>query len=101
MPLTHAIAADPKQDDIRREGHLHGVRVDQTRRLRSGRTVPELDTSQQLVLATKVPAKWATCDLETGEVWMGSEKGWGRPSAEFMSELKHLFTNGIEMENSR
>jgi len=89
-----AIQEAAKKGEIRREGHLHWVRVDQTRRLKSGRAVQELDTTQQLVLDTKVPAKWAACDLETGEVWMGSQKGWVRPSAEFMSELRSLLVNG-------
>lgn len=89
-----AILEAAKKGDIRREGHLHWVRVDQTRRLKSGRTVPELQTTQQLVLDTKVPSKWAACDLETGEVWMGAEKGWVRPSAVFMSELKSLLSGG-------
>ena len=98
-PLADALAAAAvqgaaKKGEIRREGHLHWVRVDQTRRLKSGRAVPELEITQKLVLDTKVPSKWAACDLETGEVWMGAEKGWVRPSSVFMSELKALLSSG-------
>lgn len=94
-PRADALAAAviqeaAKKGEIRRDGHLHWVRVDNTRRLRSGRPVPELETSTHLLLDTKVPSKWAACDLETGEIWMGAEKGWVRPSAEFMADLKSL-----------
>lgn len=99
-PRADALAAAviqeaSKKGDIRREGHLHWVRVDSQRRLKSGRVVVELDTAKQLALETRVPSKWAACDLETGEIWMGAENGWVRPTAQFLAELKAMLASTI------
>ncbi len=63
---------------IQRHGHQHWIKVVQQRKLRSGRSVPELPATVDLVLTTRCPAKWLTLDLETGDVWAGSQSGWRR-----------------------
>jgi hypothetical protein len=73
---------------IRRDGHVHWARVASHRKSLGGRKLPELAVSMVLTLNTKVPTKWACVDLETGEVFMGTEKGLMRASAEFLGELK-------------
>lgn len=50
----------------------------QVRLLCSGRTVPELAQPIELSLTTRCPDKWLSLDLETGEVWAASDKGWRR-----------------------
>lgn len=77
-----------KESLIRRHGHVHWVRVASHRRSLTGRTLVELAAPISLSLHTKVPSKWACVDLETGEVWSGSEKGFVRASAEVLAELK-------------
>lgn len=65
-----------KAGSIQRHGHLHWVKVTKERKLLSGRTVPELETSMTLKLETRAPAKWVSVDLSTGEAWLGSQAGW-------------------------
>ena len=48
------------------------------RRLVDGSMVAEYRIAQPLVLDTKCPEKWVAVDLETGNVWRGSTKGWKR-----------------------
>lgn len=79
---------------VRREGHVHWQRVDFTRKTLEGRVVPELAAPMALTLNTKVPAKWASIDLETGQVYMGTERGWANASAEFLAELKTALKKG-------
>ena len=75
---------------IRREGHVHWARVASHRKTLGGRKLVELPAPMSLALHTKVPNKWACVDLETGEVWAGTEKGLVRASSEFLSELKPI-----------
>lgn len=63
---------------IRREGHLHWIKVGKGRRLVDGSVVAELPAAQTLSLDTKCPEKWLAVDLETGDVWRGSTQGWKR-----------------------
>lgn len=63
---------------IRREGHLHWIKVGKGRRLVDGSVVAELPASQTMSLDTRCPEKWLAVDLETGDVWRGSTKGWKR-----------------------
>lgn len=63
---------------IRREGHQHWIKVGQGRRLVDGSVVAELPATQALALDTKCPEKWLAVDLETGDVWRGTTKGWKR-----------------------
>lgn len=63
---------------IRREGHQHWIKVGQGRRLVDGSVVAELPASKALALETKCPEKWLAVDLETGDVWRGTTKGWKR-----------------------
>lgn len=69
-----------KAGSIQRHGHLHWIKVtgERVRKLRSGRTTPELDGVVNLSLSTHCPKKWVSVDLETGDVWVGSEAGWRR-----------------------
>lgn len=66
---------------IQRHGHLHWVKVSESRTLRSGRVVPEMADLAHLSLNTKCPEKWISIDLETGDVWVGSPTGWKRATA--------------------
>lgn len=75
---------------IRREGHQHWVKVGQGRRLIDGKLVPELPSCQKLVLDTKCPDKWLAVDLETGEVWRGSAKGWKRHAGQHRAAVSGL-----------
>jgi len=64
--------------EIVRHGHLHWKKVDSQRRLRNGKTVPELSGLSTLKVQTRCPEKWAAVDMETGEIWVGTPKGWSR-----------------------
>lgn len=66
---------------IQKHGHQHWAKVLHERKLRSGRAVPELAESLTLDLITRCPDKWVSIDLETGDVWAGSSKGWKRSTA--------------------
>lgn len=86
--LANAILRDmAKEGLIQRYGHLHWESVTQRRTLQSGRAVPELNTTVSLPLITRCPEKWVAIDLETGQVWAGSQKGqWTPASAEVADE---------------
>jgi hypothetical protein len=60
-------------------GHVHWRLVVPTERaLKNGRQVREHAEAQNLTLTTRCPQKWVAVDLETGDVWAGSEEGWKR-----------------------
>lgn len=63
---------------IQRHGHQHWIKVAQQCKLRSGRMVPELPATVDLALTTRCPSKWISVDLETGDVWLGTQSGWRR-----------------------
>lgn len=65
---------------IQRHGHLHWVCTSSQRQLLDESLVPELGDAVDLHLKTKCPEKWVAIDLETGDVWRGSAKGWRRPT---------------------
>lgn len=73
---------------IVRHGHLHWVSASRQRTLRNGRMVPELSDLAALQLETRCPQKWAAVDMETGEVWMGSPKGWTRGTKAQLTEVR-------------
>lgn len=75
---------------IRREGHQHWIKVGQGRRLVDGSLVAELPTSQALTLDTKCPEKWLAVDLETGDVWRGTTKGWKRLAGQHQQAIAAL-----------
>lgn len=77
---------------IQRHGHLHWVKVSQQRALKSGRAVPELPEVVDLRLTTRCPSKWVSVDLETGDIWVGSQTGWRRAGAEEQSDAAALLT---------
>lgn len=77
---------------IRREGHLHWVKVGQGRVLVDGSKVAELPQPHQLKLDTKCPAKWLAIDLETGEVWRGSAQGWKRHPGQHLQAVSKLLS---------
>lgn len=66
---------------IRRHGHQHWIVCTATRVLRDGSVVPETQAPVTLSLTTRCPQKWLAVDLETGEVWAGSERGTWRREA--------------------
>lgn len=66
---------------IVRHGHLHWVKVTQQRKLLSGREVPESPETVELGITTRCPSKWLSVDLETGDVWAGTQSGWRRATA--------------------
>jgi len=67
-----------KDGEIGRHGHVHWTKVSTQRRLRNGKTVPELSNLSTLDVQTRCPEKWAAVDMETGEIWVGTPKGWSR-----------------------
>jgi len=75
---------------IRREGHLHWVRVASHRKTLAGRKLVELPAPMNLSLHTKVPSKWVCVDLETGEVFAGADTGLIRATPEILVELKSI-----------
>jgi hypothetical protein len=76
--------------ELRREGHLHWVRCSSVRTLKSGRTVAEQPELVQLPISTHAPGKWAAVDLETGEIWSGTDKGWRRADKGAVAEVRDL-----------
>lgn len=84
------IAEAAKKGLVQREGHQHWKRVARHRHTRSGRQLAELEREVALPIRSKVPSKWVSVDLETGQIWMGSTSGWTRISAETLSELKAM-----------
>lgn len=76
-----------KAGKLVRRGHLHWVKVQSRRKLKSGREVPEQSVVGNLTLSTSVPEKWVVVDLETGEAWTGTPTGWKRASREHMAEV--------------
>lgn len=75
---------------IRREGHLHWVRVGSGRQLLDGSMAAELRDTQKLTLDTKCPSKWLAVDLETGDVWRGTASGWKRHAGEHQIAVGQL-----------
>lgn len=67
---------------IRRHGHQHWIACTATRVLRDGSVVPETQAPVTLSLTTRCPQKWLAVDLETGEIWAGSERGAWRREAQ-------------------
>lgn len=78
--------------EIQRHGHLHWMKVQTQRVLRSGRKVPEHAAMATIALNTRCPGKWAAVDLETGEVWAGTPDGWKRASAPMVGEVLRCVT---------
>ena len=66
---------------IRQHGHQHWIACTATRVLRDGSVVPETQAPVTLSLVTRCPQKWLAVDLETGEIWAGSERGMWRREA--------------------
>lgn len=81
-----------KAGEIIRVGQVHWKRVISTRGLRSGRQVKELEGLVELALHTHCPEKWVSVDLETGDVWVGSDAGWKRATSDLRSEVRDLLT---------
>lgn len=78
---------------IRREGHQHWIKVGHGRSLVDGSEVAELPAPQALTLETKCPEKWLAVDLETGDVWRGSTKGWKRLEGQHRQAISALLGN--------
>lgn len=87
--LADRLVQDAARDGtIERHGHQHWVRVQKVRTLRSGRVVSEMAETMELSLTTHCPKKWLALDLESGEVWAASAKGWQRASSAQRQEAK-------------
>ncbi|KVP75308.1 hypothetical protein WJ96_05995 [Burkholderia ubonensis] len=66
---------------LTKAGHVHWQLIVPTERtLKGGRQVQEHADAKDLTLTTRCPEKWACIDLETGEVWGGSDRGWLKAS---------------------
>lgn len=77
-----------KAGTVTRHGHLHWVKVSSVRKLLSGRQVAELADNVNLTLTTKCPTKWMAVDLESGEIWTGTNDGsWTRASSDLRAEV--------------
>lgn len=71
-----------------KDGHVHWrMVVADERTLLSGRTVPDLPEVMQLGLDTRCPQKWASVDMETGQVWVGAADGWKRADTAVCAEV--------------
>ena len=75
-----------KAGKIERTGHLHWKQVTASRTLASGRKVGESSELSHLTLDTRCPEKWVAVDLESGNVWIGSGKGWKAASETVRAE---------------
>lgn len=78
---------------IQRHGHQHWIKVMQQRKLRSGRMVPELPATVVLALTTRCSAKWLSVDMETGQMWAGTQSGWRRATDTERNEAVAGLTN--------
>ncbi|CAN7751327.1 hypothetical protein LJR066_006692 [Acidovorax sp. LjRoot66] len=77
-----------KAGTVARHGHLHWVKLSAERKLLSGRQVAELADNVNLTLTTKCPTKWMAVDLESGEIWTGTNDGsWTRASSDLRAEV--------------
>lgn len=77
-----------KAGTVTRHGHLHWVKVGAERKLLSGRQVSELASNVVLTLTTKCPTKWLAVDMETGEIWTGTNDGsWTQASSDLRAEV--------------
>lgn len=78
---------------IQRHGHQHWIMVAQSRKLRCGRMAPELPATVELPITTRCPSKWVSVDLETGDVWVGTQSGWRRAAAAERDDALACITN--------
>lgn len=69
-------------------GDLHYVKAATGKRTLNGRIVPEEASLTNLTLSTNFPGKWASIDLETGDVWSGAAEGWRRADEAARAEVK-------------
>ena len=65
-------------NEMAKAGEIYWVEAPRQRRLRDGKTVPDLSELSTLEVQTRCPEKWAAVDMETGEIWVGTPKGWSR-----------------------
>lgn len=70
-----------------------------TRKLQSGRIVPQLNQEIEMTIWSKCPDKWLFVDLETGGIWHIKEgfkqknnSFWRSANEKEISELKKLRT---------
>lgn len=94
--IAQALIGDAaKSGQIQRHGHLNWMRVTRGRALKSGRSVPELDREVVLTTSTRCPGKWASVDLETGEVWVADDLGrWKRAGEAALADLNGAIGKG-------
>lgn len=65
------------------------------RTLMDGRVVTEFDAVVNLNINTYCPGKWLAVDLETGDIWAGSEAEiyhWRRATSDDLNTLRHVVT---------
>jgi hypothetical protein len=91
------IQAARRAGKLVKAGHVHWKQVTLNERvLKSGRVVRESHELKALTLSTRCPAKWLALDLETGDIWAGTEKGWTRaPYASIAEAREALIMDGI------
>ncbi|MFK4705584.1 hypothetical protein ABIC83_002423 [Roseateles asaccharophilus] len=64
------------------EAYVPSAAVNGSRPLIGGGVAAEFKREQKLDIGTKCPGKWVSIDLETGDIWMGTELGWRQANAE-------------------
>lgn len=84
------------QNKLVKDGHVHWrIVVAEVRTLRSGRQVPDLPEVMKLDLSTRCPQKWASVDLETGQVWIGTPDGWKRADDTVRTEIAAIAASSV------
>lgn len=68
--------------------------------LRSGRSIRLTAQTMMLPITTRCPEKWVSLDLETGDVWMGSDDGWRRASPEICREAMEVMIAAVEQTHN-
>lgn len=96
---TSDLLADRFIQQARREGklikagHVHWKQVTLDERvLKSGRVVRDLPEPIDVKLTTRCPSKWLAVDLETGDIWAATEKGWTRAPYKAIEEAREALT---------
>lgn len=72
-----------------------------TRKLLSNRLIPELVETKKLEINTHCPEKWVSFDLETGELWVGSDKGWKKVTKAVNKEVVAIVKRLLEKESNQ
>jgi hypothetical protein len=84
-----AIQQARRDGKLVKAGHVHWKQLTVPERvLASGRVVRETPEPTRLTLETRCPGKWVALDLETGDIWAGTPKGWTRAPYSAIDEAR-------------